>query len=100
MFNDIKEAFLGGYVDVYKPYGEKVKSYDVNSLYPNSMCKYPLPIGKPTYFIGEKPEKYIGRVFGFVYVNVYAPLDLKAQILPFRTRNLHGTPSTICGVGT
>ena len=42
MYNDIKNAYYGGVTEVYKPYGENLYYYDVNSLYPfsskNAMC--------------------------------------------------------------
>jgi hypothetical protein len=50
-------------VDVYRPYAENVKSYDVNSLYP-SMLKYPMPVGKPTYIEGKSCS--LAAIFGFV----------------------------------
>lgn len=34
MYRDIKEAYYGAITEVYKPYGEKLYYYDVNSLYP------------------------------------------------------------------
>ena len=34
IFNDLRKSYTGGAVDVYKPYGEKIHVYDVNSLYP------------------------------------------------------------------
>jgi DNA polymerase elongation subunit (family B) len=46
----IKESYYGGITEVYKPYGKNIHSFDVNSLYPHSMKKYPMPVGKPEYF--------------------------------------------------
>lgn len=34
MYKDIKDAYSGGITEVYKPYGENIYYYDVNSLYP------------------------------------------------------------------
>ena len=34
IYNDIKKSYYGGVTEVYKPYGEKLYLYDVNSLYP------------------------------------------------------------------
>ena len=37
VYKDIKQAYYGGFVDVYRPFAEFVKSFDVNSLYPFAM---------------------------------------------------------------
>jgi hypothetical protein len=34
MWNSIKKGYYGGIAEVYKPYGENLYYYDVNSLYP------------------------------------------------------------------
>ena len=82
IYNDIKNAYYGGFVDVYKPYSENVNSYDVNSLYPTSMWNCMMPIGKPTYIEGS--EMSLSEIFGFVYVKVHAP-DLNTPILPYKS---------------
>jgi len=38
----IRNAYYGGGTDVYKAYGQDLKYYDVNSLYPFAM-KNPMP---------------------------------------------------------
>jgi hypothetical protein len=48
VYNDIRQSYYGGFVDVYKVYAKNVKSYDVNSLYPSSMKNFKLPVGNPT----------------------------------------------------
>ena len=56
MYNDLKKAYTGGMVDVYKPTNDpntKVFSYDVNSLYPFSMHSFAMPTGTPKLFEGE-----------------------------------------------
>ena len=53
MYKNLKKAYTGGSVDVYKPYGEQVFRYDVNSLYPSVMKDNPMPVGYPTYFEGD-----------------------------------------------
>ena len=43
-------------MDVYKPRsnrGENLYYYDVNSLYPTMMAKFPMPVGKPVAFEGD-----------------------------------------------
>ncbi|KAF5182439.1 Dna polymerase, partial [Thalictrum thalictroides] len=41
----IRRGYYGGHVDVYKPHGENLYYYDVNSLYPYIMKSYPMPCG-------------------------------------------------------
>lgn len=64
-YRDIKNAYYGGFVDSYRPYAKNVNSYDVNSLYPSSMLRFPMPVGNPVKFEGN-PEN-IKDLFGFVY---------------------------------
>lgn len=40
----IRRGYYGGHADVYVPYGENLHYYDVNSLYPHVMKKYPMPV--------------------------------------------------------
>jgi len=61
MFNFFKEGYTGGTVDVYKPYGENVYWYDVNSLYPYIMLTTGMPVGTPTYFEGDISLAYADK---------------------------------------
>lgn len=92
IYNDIKQSYFGGFVDVYKPYAEDVKSYDVNSLYPDSMLKNPMPMGKPLYFEGSN-HSHIKNLFGFVYCKISIS-NLKTPILPVRFK-IKGVTNTI-----
>jgi DNA polymerase type B, organellar and viral len=80
IYKFIKLGYYGGAVDVYKPYGENIHRYDVNSLYPSTMLNFPMPIGNPTYFEGDitkiKPE-----AFGYFRVEVTTPDKLEHPIL-------------------
>lgn len=74
----LRESYLGGIVDVYRPYlnGEGFY-YDVNSLYPTAMSK-PMPVGLPTLEYYPNPEALkeslkSGDFFGFVEATVQAP---------------------------
>jgi hypothetical protein len=84
----LKEAYYGGICDIYKPEGKNIHSYDVNSLYPDSMCKFDMPIGKPIHVIGD-PYKYDSKPFGFFYVNVNAP-NINIPLLPHRLQTSGG----------
>jgi hypothetical protein len=90
IYNDIKQAYTGGYVDVYKPFSENVRSYDIVSLYPSSMKNCPMPIGDPKYIQGDNLN--LQDLFGFLYVDVEAPLDLKIPILQHKHKLSTITP--------
>ena len=42
-----------GASDVYKPFGQNIFRYDVNSLYPFIMRDFKMPIGNVAYFEGD-----------------------------------------------
>src|SRR5207253_6822276 len=63
--NLMRLAFYGGRVDAFKPFGNNIKCYDVNSLYPFSMLKH-LPVGKPVL----SDDTNLDNFFGVVYVEV------------------------------
>ena len=45
----IRRGYYGGHADTYKPYGDNLYYYDVNSLYPFVMKTFPMPGGKPVW---------------------------------------------------
>ena len=53
VFNFLRESFTGGATEMYKPYGENINCYDVNSLYPTSMSQNKFPVGQTYEFIGD-----------------------------------------------
>jgi hypothetical protein len=77
--NEIKEAYFGGRVEVFKPYGENLFLYDVNGLYPSIMLK-DMPIGK----LKKSTDPNLDNYFGFFYVTVKIPENIYNPILPFR----------------
>src|SRR5690606_19713576 len=70
VYDDIKKAYYGGMVEVYKPYAENLKKYDVNSLYPDSMKKRAMPVGNPIYFEGDLSYLENAKSMGFVYASI------------------------------
>jgi hypothetical protein len=97
IYNDIKQAYYGGIVDVYKPFARMVKSFDINSLYPWAMKFCPMPIGKPVYIEGSSLN--LDDLFGFVYVKVWAP-KRHIPILPYKIKTSSGAITTIYPTGT
>lgn len=63
----IRESYIGGIVDVYKPFGRRIIELDVNSMYPAVMRNNKFGLGKPIFTknitnIKEFCEKYIGFI--------------------------------------
>nr|AGJ98085.1 truncated plasmid-related DNA polymerase [Glomus sp. DAOM 240422] len=97
----LRESYLGGIVDVYRPHlkGEGYY-YDVNSLYPTAMCK-PMPVGKPN-LINLTVEDFLEddfTFFGFVEATIRAPCPITPAgyigLLPIKLKG-----RLICPVGT
>jgi DNA polymerase type B, organellar and viral len=81
----LKKGYTGGVTDVYKPFGRKIKGYDVNSLYPSQIAKFDMPVGKITYFEGDI-SKIDNKAFGFFKVNITTPDYLYAPIIQTRVK--------------
>ena len=99
IYNDIKNAYTGGSVDVFKPYGENIYHYDVNSLYPYVMREFKMPIGTPRFFEGDV-LKYFSNPYGFFYVDIQAPeeKDLKIPLLQTKVK-INNSIKTISPLG-
>lgn len=71
VIDDLRLSYFGGITEVYKPYGENLYCYDVNSLYPFAALN-PMPGCECVYrvYLNEQPD--IDNLFGFFYVNVDA----------------------------
>ncbi len=86
IYRDLKLGYYGGNTEVYKPYGENLYYYDVNSLYPyvslNDMVG--LECHKQEY-INKKAN--LNELFGFFYCDIQAPKDNYLGILPVRTNS-------------
>lgn len=92
VYKDIRLAYYGGIVDVYKPMGENLFYYDVNSLYPASML-LDMPIGQAFYY--ERDYIKLEDTFGFYFAVVTAPEGLDIPVLPFK-----GEKGTFCPGGS
>ena len=80
----IRLSYIGGSTDYFYKYGENLKHYDVNSLYPKAMCK-PMPLE----FLGESIGNNVKleNIFGFAEVKVTTPENMDIPILPFKVDN-------------
>ena len=85
----IRQAYAGGSVEVYKPYGKNLYMYDCNSLYPYCMSISDMPVGKPSFTIDIDLNKF----FGFCYANVHCPDSIEIPFLfcRYKDRLIHPT---------
>lgn len=72
---DVRKAYRGGRTEVFMRSGEKLRYYDVNSLYPSVMLNE-MPVGKPAYDVNFK----IGD-FGVCRATVTVPQSEKYPLL-------------------
>lgn len=84
IYEDLKLSYFGGVTEVYKPYGENIYYYDVNSLYPYAALNS-MPGSKCVLEtnINMFLENMI-NVFGFFYCNIETT-DSYLGLLPVRT---------------
>ena len=82
--NIIRLGYIGGSTDYFYKYGENLKHYDVNSLYPKAMCN-PMPIE----YLGETDGTNIKLedIFGFVEARITTPNNIEIQLLPYKIDN-------------
>nr|YP_010691084.1 DNA polymerase [Phellinus igniarius]WBU93185.1 DNA polymerase [Phellinus igniarius] len=103
IYDDIRNAYYGGHVDMYiptNPKGKLVYHYDVNGLYPYAMKTYECPTNIFAHFIGNIINKseyadLFQKYKSFIKVKVTAPKNIKHPILPVK---VDGT--TIYPIGT
>lgn len=86
IYNDIKEAYYGGITEVYKPYGENLNYYDVNSLYPYVSCNF-MPGNQiiKKDFIAENTK--LDDLFGFFFCDIESTNNYLG-LLPVRDKGL------------
>ncbi|KAL2505782.1 DNA-directed DNA polymerase [Abeliophyllum distichum] len=82
----IRRGYYGGHADVYKPYGENLVYYDVNSLYPYIMTTFDMPGGVPVWH-GNLEGKELSDLYGFIEAYVVCPRTINRPFLPYRDRN-------------
>jgi len=86
MYKDIKLGYYGGNTEVYKPYGENLYYYDVNSLYPYVSLNDMVGLECNKYqFIDTKAK--LSDLFGFFYCDIEVSKDKYIGILPYRTKD-------------
>ena len=90
MFEDIYKSYKGGLVDMYKPEGSNLFLHDVNSEYPEAMCR-DLPGGKVSYVEGPL-DLNDEQNFGFFKADIISNPKLNMPVLPVKYNNTTLTP--------
>lgn len=80
-----RKSYFGGRTEVYKKYGQNLKHYDVNSLYPYCYTKKPIPIGKVSN-TGRNFPLEDTDIGGVVKIRGYVPPECcnTIPVLPYR----------------
>jgi hypothetical protein len=86
MLDDIRQGYYGGATDMYKPAGDNIYTYDVNSLYP--YATFPMLKPMPLEFIRYHDEiSDMDTFFGYILAEITCPKDMKIPLLPFRNKD-------------
>lgn len=81
----VRRSYYGGHADVFKPYGENLYYYDVNSLYPFIMKEYPMPCGQPVWKNNLESVE-LDSLFGFIEACVVCPPNIVRPFLPYKDK--------------
>jgi hypothetical protein len=85
----VRKAYYGGRTEIFKmKCDKKLNLYDVNSLYPSVMAKYPMPVGTP-----KRVTDFVEGAVGFYHCRVYVP-EMYLPPLPY---NMNGKLIFPCG---
>ena len=81
----VRNSYYGGATDYYVAYGENIKYYDVNSLYPFVM-KLDMPFEIIKFHTPGSMENIsiMGPIFGFFEAEITTPDYIKHPILPLK----------------
>lgn len=82
----IRRGYYGGHADVYKPHGDNLVHYDVNSLYPYIMKTFDMPGGVPVWH-GNLEGSELSNLYGFIEAYVVCPRTINRPFLPYRDHN-------------
>ena len=79
----IRDSYYGGATDYYQAYGENIKYYDVNSLYPHVM-KMDMPFEIIKFHKDMANISITSPIFGFFEAEITTPDNIMHPILPLK----------------
>lgn len=96
----VRSSYFGGATDYYTAHAKNLHYYDVNSLYPYSMCK-PIP-HKISYYINDMSEIDLNNFFGFCKAKITCSKNISRPVLPYKldTKTIFPTAGTATWIGT
>ena len=84
VYQYIQRSYYGGINEVLIPFGENLKQYDINSLYPFCMQQYKLPVKFVRWIVPGKESLNVCEFFGFLEISIFIPTYLNIGPLPIR----------------
>ena len=87
IYSDLKKAYYRGITEVYRPKGENLKYYDVNSLYPFASYSDMPGLNAEYVHYFEEGIELDNSLFGFFYCKIKTYSKGYLGLLPFRTKN-------------
>ena len=90
IFNDISKSYTGGSTDMFKPFGNNIYSYDVNSLYPYIMKTSKFPVGIISKFIGDITILNDKEYYWFAASDISTKKDLYQPYLQLHLKTKNG----------
>ncbi len=75
----MREACHGGRTEIFKPLGQNLYEYDVNSLYPSVMRDFEFPSGRAI-----KTYRYKANKLGIYKCEIKVPLNTHLPCIPFK----------------
>lgn len=88
--DEIRQSYVGGRTEIFRRYGENLRYYDVNSLYPHAMRNFASPVGSPCVDYAMTVDD-----FGVVQAFVTPPKDIHIPLLAHKTVDAKGNPKTL-----
>jgi len=81
---ELRPSYLGGIVDIFKPYGTELVMLDFNSMYPSIMAEAKFGIDKPKKVLNTENLSEFCKKLGFVKVKVKCNTDFEQPLLAFK----------------
>lgn len=90
----IRESYLGGIVDVYRPYGKDIVLLDFNSMYPAIMARTKFGTGRAKFIHNVSDlHEFCKKYLAFIKVKVHCKKELKFPLITVKHNNKNIQPA-------